>query len=722
MSIAYCFTALASGTGDTARPYHAAVEALARHANSIILSIPDLATFDEKARTRLLGSLSDRSRSARLLWRPVSACLHAIVEGAIDAADVGERIGFFIHGHDGLEAQVLTIRSDPEHEGHLAPERDGYGSAFAPKLAMHELDRKATMAMLRGTPALELEPCEKPRVAMSIMTGEAKAGIRSVLRHDNGNWIEFVTPDLVPGEMISPMSSSTLEEAVAFLGPLRKCFFLSPLCEAYQSPIVTPLRKHFPGLQILPWRALACGALRAGRLIELGLPHYFDRLTPISLAVRDGDEPSFEDLIGSGAAVPANREYVSPPYTSLRWGQGKKEMDFYVLKGSEEVRHWRVQLGSAPSEDVPIELRLRQTPGQSWAKLTLTSHDWEPLARSPLALNWEYLRPDDRTPKQVLDALRTPPPTIPRRIIHPPALECWRGDGKIGGFFDILASLEGKNKLDSSAVATYVARPYSFGPGRRGWLVGTDGDLPGEINAAERNMFEALILDAEATLLSAVRKRTVLPDNSTLRTLTWIFARCPKSVQTLIVEALEASYRGDTHVLLGPLRSLTVVTQGAGRVVSDVRLLERVLYVLANRPANADTLNALAMILSRRKDAPLALNPALVKVLAELVARDIVAQTSALAFKQRFKCAISALAGLFRYREVEPFALLASKDDFALSIDGELQKTENLLEQHQHRISGYAEKREIVQNLRDYLQGAGDPDILFKTDPFASED
>jgi hypothetical protein len=38
------------------------------------------------------------------------------------------------------------------------------------------------------------------------------------------------------------------------------------------------------------------------------------------------------------------------------------------------------------------------------------------------------------------------------------------------------------------------------------------------------------------------------------------------------------------------------------------------------------------------------------------------------------------LAALFRYREVEPFALLASKDDFALSIDGELQKTEDLLE------------------------------------------
>jgi hypothetical protein len=74
---------------------------------------------------------------------------------------------------------------------------------------------------------------------------------------------------------------------------------------------------------------VARGALRAGRLIERGLPHYFDRLTPIRLAVMKNDLPEFTDLIGNSATLPANKEYISPPYRDLKWVSGKRDVQFY---------------------------------------------------------------------------------------------------------------------------------------------------------------------------------------------------------------------------------------------------------------------------------------------------------------------------------------------------------------------------------------------------------
>ena len=103
------------------------------------------------------------------------------------------------------------------------------------------------------------------------------------------------------------------------------------------------------------------------------MPHYFDRLTPISLAIIKGDEPKFDDLVGSKATLPANKEYVSPPYRNLKWLAGKRDIEFYVLKGEDEVRYWNVHLEEPPKRDVTVELRLRQIPGQSWAKLSLST-------------------------------------------------------------------------------------------------------------------------------------------------------------------------------------------------------------------------------------------------------------------------------------------------------------------------------------------------------------
>jgi hypothetical protein len=68
-----------------------------------------------------------------------------------------------------------------------------------------------------------------------------------------------------------------------------------------------------------------------------------------------------------------------------------------------EVRYWNVHLEEPPKRDVTVELRLRQTPGQSWAKLSLTSPEWEPLQRCPIFLDWTKLGPINESPAEIIE-------------------------------------------------------------------------------------------------------------------------------------------------------------------------------------------------------------------------------------------------------------------------------------------------------------------------------
>jgi hypothetical protein len=142
--------------------------------------------------------------------------------------------------------------------------------------------------------------------------------------------------------------------------------------------------------------------------------------------------------------------------------------------------------------------------------------------------------------------------------------------------------------------------------------------------------------------------------------------------------------------------------------------LRRVLDVLASRAANNDTLNALAMILSRRKEAPHALTADLVDKIVAIVSEELVRLTAILSFQIRFKNALSAIAGLFRYREVEPYALLAGRDPAAHKLRNKLDEVDTLLVRHQRRVPLYEEKSALLASVRDYLDGAGDPNILIR--------
>ena len=710
-----------SGREDVA--FCAAARALTRQADSIVQVVPDLPDIDEGARSRVLQALTGlRMRKMSLLWRPVALFLHLLETNRVTSTDIEGRFVFLMHTVRGIEVQVLRLREDSEHPGHLAPERESYGRFFLPELGLALLEQCVSDAVISANPSILDQGCEEHRLGFPLLCGQVAAGERRVLRMNNGNWLEIRAPKIKPVDLVPRLDLSTFSSFLEDIRRMRGCFLWTPLGSDWVATLVNSLQPLATGIQVIEPFAAAHGALIAGRYVERGLPHYFDRLTPISLAVLKNREPEFVDLIESNQTLPANKEYVSSPYRGLSWGRGKKEMNFYILKGDTEVRFWQVQLESAPLEDTRVELRLRQTPGQSWAKLFLTSTDWDILERSPISLDWERLKPLDESAQEVLDRLRKPPPTIPTRIAERADIAFWLGSQSIAGMLPILS----KGKVLPSRLANLLRRSSRvFDEGSKTyskvWTIGTDGELPESTFPFDSVLDETMAPLARA-VLGAAKSGRALKGNDELRALTWMFTRCPDEVQEVIVLALEEDLSGGRHALLTPMAARSVLIQGAGRVVAQSDRIRRVLEVLtsvhpfaADRRANNNTFIALAMLLSRRKEAPGALDTVLVERIARIVADELesIAQSnSSRRFGIRFKNAMLALAGLFRYREVEPFALLRGESPTAFRLSETLEKIRDCLIETKIRVQQADVKEALVADLLKHLEGEGDADIL----------
>ena len=116
-----------------------------------------------------------------------------------------------------------------------------------------------------------------------------------------------------------------------------------------------------------------------------------------------------------------------------------------------------------------------------------------------------------------------------------------------------------------------------------------------------------------------------------------------------------------------------------------------------------------------------ALTSALLDRIVKIVADELVRLTESLSFETRFKNALSAIAGLFRYREVKPFALVAGRDPAAQRLRDDLNEVEALLARHRRKVPRCDEKRTLIYSVRDYLDGGGDPKILIQIEDLDDE-
>ena len=699
---------------DNAAAYRAAVDGLAHDAEDVTLAVPDRPECDEAVQGGLLRLFQGQRRRHRLLWRPVALFLDALETGAIRRNEVDHDFRLLLHGTDGIEVQRLRLKKDPEHRGHMAPERQGHGHLRLQGYGLCRLRVRVHSAVAEATDAGGFRDLGLSRLPMQLLAGTAGPGDFDIMRHANGSWWQAVAPEISPDETLGSVLSLPDGDDDAEVAT----FLATPLGGAFAEALVTRLRALWPNLRELPFEGVGRGCLHAGRLIERGLPHYFDRLEPIGLAILKDRQPVFEELIKDSATVPANREYKSRPFKNLTWRQGQTNMEFYIRKGKAEMRHWLVRRETPPPRDVKVELHIRQRPGQSWARLFVTSHEWDALGQAPIYLDWEECQRIGLSPEEVLEKLTVPPPTVPNRIVEQADMVFWQGGGFIKtGLLDVL---DGGPKLDDRSLnklAGYLAlsnpHPTTSKPIHP---ISTDGEFPAGLSETAIRDFKSL-LEAIAKRLRSDCRDGRLQNNHATRCLTWCFTLCPAPVQKLVVQAHEALAEKRNHPLLTPKGADTVIEQGAGRVVNEPALLRRVFQSLKTRPYDHNNvISALAMITSRRAEAPRALTPELVEHFFKAMAEALWSTLLQDNLKTKFKNTLLAIAGLFRWRNVEPNALLAKDDPMAEEVRVMLVLAQDHIQANAATVRRAELKMQLIGKIIEYLDGKGDPDILFQID------
>jgi len=685
----------------------AATDALTRQAQDIVFCMPDRPQMDEARQQALLASLTGAKRPrVTLLWRPVAMLLGWLETPEGCRARDGMRVACLQHASDGFEIQYLTLRALPSEGEMLVPERAGFGQVIAPHLGLQTLHDAAEEAIAIANGLTLTPPLGRPRLPDDQLFAPCPAPKIEVFRLQNTDWCLLSAPEtgVLPDR---PDPVTDLDDLPADIVLLS-----TPLAARHHAWLRAAWATLRVPVQILDPGASANGSLQAARRIARGTPHYLDQLDQVALVVLRQGEPVFEDLIPANAIVAGNREYVSQPITNMVWGRNMASAQFFLRKGTQEIRRWTTPEVPAPDGEERLVIQLRQRPAQGWAVLTIGSKDWDYLARNPIRLDWMTLEQEVRSEQEILASLRRPRPIVPHRVHHLPGMLAWEGIPGRAGLGSLLARFDLNRQGDLGNLARGIRWNPKLPDGSRIRAIGSDGDLPRELSPSAQLDLQQAIESLARYLERHVSADQSLANNDALLTLTWMYERCPAEVVREIVCAVRCALDGRGHVFLTAVGSTTVVMHGAGRVVREpsnlIELIPKVLDWVAEASSLNNGLGLLASLLSRPAETPSVLAQLDMDHLASGLHKILQRLTKERIAGSRLKYTLIAIVGLLRGRELDPWALVADRSPWAASFV-------NILLYETGYLRGPRAKTttESITEVIKMLQGAGGrPDIF----------
>lgn len=667
-------------------------------ANTVV-AIDEGPDGDEAVQEHLLEALAQgKFQNGSLVWRPVLAALFAIHR---DQVSEGQLVGVVSHQRQGLSVQKLRIRSA---RNVLAPERRE-AAAHIPCDAGYE-------ALFRGArnAAVGSEGFSARTAHRAIASSVGKAGLGmdcypEMLRMPNGDWELLDLSKFDASEVVSvPSSELDLADCDVVL--------FESLCEGRLKECLSDAIQRAAPVEVLslPATAVAEGALEAARRAGDGEPIFFDFLPRLSTIVFGSDGAKNFDLIRKEETLEAGRTYRSPEAASLAIPAGQESVSVYLRK--EEApwpRKASVSLGAPLKHQAAVSLWVEQKPAAGRARILMESPD---LGRN-FAVDWDEALEEERPWFEIIESLDTQV-SIPKRLVLPSGMEAWHDSDRSAGMLTLLESEPNRSRTDWATLRQKLSqRPFGK------YCISSDGDVPPEIAAETLERFE--ILTSKALEVTEKRLRGEsgygTEDNEALKFLSWQFRRCPRDVATWLMDCIEGS--GRNHPFVKHQASWVLVYQGLGRIVGSEEDEARAMRLLLTSSIEDWVWNrqsaAMAFMLSRSDSTPSYLKREDVEKLTKRTIADF--QRNIGGQYTMFNYAPFLLAGLVRWRLVDPTALVIGADPLADDLFAIIEKTEHDLKARSGSNMNFQRRRSkflpILQDLKSELAGEGsNPDLL----------
>lgn len=664
-----------------------------------VLSIDEGLDGSEAAQEHLLEALdSGQFRNGSLVWRPVLAVLYAIERGLVSE---GHSVGVVCHDRKGVAIQKLRIRSA---RGVLAPERREAATPVPCDVGYENLIRAARTAAIGGDGTMS----RTAHRAIARSVGKAALGIQcqpEILRVQNGDWEVL---DL-SGYDAAATVNDTLDDLDLY-GCDVVLFETLTERRLKERMIVGVERASPASVTALPATAVAYGALFAAQRAADGVPIFFDFLPRLSTIVFGPSGAKNFDLIRPDETLEAGRTYRSPEPASLAIPAGQENVSVYLRKeAAPPPRKATVEIGTPLREKAAVSLWVEQKPAAGRAKILMEAPD---LGRN-FTIDWDEAQEDDRSWETIIESLDTRA-SIPPRLILPCGMLPWEDSERSDGLFTLLKTQSVRRAVDWDTLARKLSqRPFGQ------YCISSDGDLPSEVGPEDLGRLDILTDKALDITLKRLAGEAGpgTENNAALKFLTWQFHRCPPEVASWLIDCVKTVEQ--THPFVQHQASWVLVYQGLGRIVRGRDAERRAMELLLSTDIENWVWNrqsaGMAFLLSRSDTAPIYLGRRDVERLAKRTVADF--QRNIGGEYTMFNYAPFLLAGLLRWRLVEPTALLSGIDPLATDFLAIVEKVEQDLS-GRRRPSANLQKRRakflpILRDLKDELLGEGtNPNLL----------
>tara|TARA_R110000850_G_scaffold21488_3_gene63340 strand:+ start:10910 stop:13273 length:2364 start_codon:yes stop_codon:yes gene_type:complete len=664
-----------------------------------IMSIDEGPDGDEVAQEHLIEALArGKFRNGSLVWRPVLAALFAIEHVQVSE---DQAVGIICHDRQGLSIQKLRIRNA---RNMLAPERREAAKLVPCNAGYETLVRNARMAAI-GPGGYSARTAHR---AIAGSVGRAALGMAcdaEILRLLNGDWEILDLSEYDASENLRvPQASLDLAGCDVVLfetlteGRLKDRL-IADIQEAASMEVIA-----------LPATAVSRGALEAARRAGDGAPIFFDFLPRLSTIVFGANGAANFDLIRQEETLEAGRTYRSPEPASLAIPAGQESVSVFLRKeASPWPRKANVSLGAPLKQQAAVSLWVEQKPAAGRARILMESPD---LGRN-FTVDWDEAISDERPWDEIIDSLDAQV-SIPKRLVLPCGIEAWKDSDRSAGMLTLLESEPDRGDTDWATLRQKLSQ-RTFGK----YCISSDGELPSEIEAEDLERFDALTSRALYVTERRLRGESGpgTDDNEALKFLTWQFRRCPRNVATWLVDCIEAP--GRLHPFVEHQASWVLVYQGLGRIVCEEEDEARAMRLLLTSSVENWTWNrqsaAMAFMLSRSDTAPSHLTRQDVERLTRRTIADFDRNIGG--EYTMFHYAPFMLAGLIRWRRVDPMALVIGVDPLADDLLEIIERTERDLKERPRASANFQRRRSkflpILQDLKSELAGVGsNPDLL----------